>query len=250
MSTSSHPPLLRLVLLLLAMPVLLLAQATGTITGSVVDSSGAVVPDARVIATNVGTKLARTVVTDDGGQYVLPLLAIGTYEVRVEKDGFSPYLQTNVLLQANTQVSVPAVLKVRSAAEEVTVSASANLIQTNSSNLVQVVDQRRVSDLPLNGRNVLQLISLGAGVTTRNVPSSVGQSYVLGKGLYYTPVAMAGARGGAGNYLLDNADNNDAQTAMPRPYPNVDAIEEFSLQTNSFDAQYGRSVGGVVNVVT
>jgi hypothetical protein len=168
----------------------------------------------------------------------------------VEKDGFSPFLQTDVILQANTQVTVQAILKVRSASEQLTVSAFANLVQTNSSTLVQVVEQRRISDLPLNGRNVLQLISLDAGITTRSVPSSVGQSYVLGKGLYYTPVAMAGARGGAGNYLLDNADNNDAQTAMPRPYPNVDAVEEFSIQTNSFDAQYGRSVGGVVNVVT
>ncbi len=242
--------LLRLVLPMVAIPSLLVAQVTGTISGTVVDSSGAVVPDAKVVATNVGTSLSRSAITDAAGQYVLPLLTVGTYEVRIEKDGFSPFLQTDVLLQANTQVTVQATLKIRSASEQVTVSASSNLIQTNSSTLVQVVDQRRVADLPLNGRNVLQLISLDAGVTTRNVPSSVGQSYVLGKGLYYTPVAMAGARGGAGNYLLDNADNNDAQTAMPRPFPNVDAVEEFSVQTNSFDAQYGRSVGGVVNVVT
>ena len=243
-------PVLYFQMVLMGIPGLLVAQVTGTITGTVLDTSGAVVPDAKVVATNVATKLSRNTVTDAGGQYVLPLLSVGRYEIRVEKDGFSPFLQTDVLLQANTQVNVQATLNVRSAVEQVTVNATPSLIQTNSSTLVQVVDQRRVADLPLNGRNVLQLISLDAGITTRNVPSSVGQSYVLGKGLYYTPMAMAGARGGAGNYLLDNADNNDAQTAMPRPFPNVDAVEEFSVQTNTFDAQYGRSVGGVVNVVT
>jgi len=225
-------------------------QVTGTITGTVLDSSGGAIPEAKVTATNVGTNLSRTAVTDTTGQYVLPLLGVGTYKVRVDKDGFSPFVQTDVLLQANTQVTVQAVLQVRSAVEQVTVSSTPDLLQTNTSTLVEVVDQQRVADLPLNGRNVLQLIALDAGINTNNVPSSVGQSYVLGKGLYYTPMAMVGARGGAGNYLLDNADNNDAQTGMPRPFPNVDAVEEFSVQTNAFDAQYGRSVGGVVNVVT
>lgn len=247
----SHPrSLVCLLLLLTALPALLVAQVTGTITGSVVDPSGAAVPQAKVTATSVGTNLSRTGETDGNGQFVLPMLAVGTYEVRVEKEGFSPFLQKDVLLQANSQVAVGAVLQVRSGSEVVTVSATSNLLQTNSSTLVQVVDQQRVADLPLNGRNVLSLIALDAGILTRNVPSSVGQSYVLGKGLYYTPMAMAGARGGAGNFLLDNADNNDAQTAMPRPFPNVDAVAEFSVQTNTFDAQYGRSVGGVVNVVT
>src|SRR4051812_3882875 len=185
-----------LILLLMTLPALLVAQVTGTITGTVLDSSGAAVPEAKVTATSIGTNLARTVQTDTGGQYVLPMLVVGTYDIRIEREGFSPYLQKSVLLQANSQVAVEAVLQVRSAAEQVTVSSTPNLIQTNSSSLVQVVDQQRVADLPLNGRNVLSLIALDAGILTRNVPSSVGQSYVLGKGLYYTPMAMAGARGG------------------------------------------------------
>jgi hypothetical protein len=107
-----------------------------------------------------------------------------------------------------------------------------------------------VADLPLNGRNVLQLITLDASVMPNNVPSSVTQSYNLGQGLCYAPIAMAGAKGNSANFLLDNADNNEVQSAMPRPFPNVDATEEFSIQTNAFDAQYGRGVGGVVNLVT
>ncbi len=226
------------------------AQVTATITGTVRDPTGAVIPDAKVTATHTGTNQARTVATDPAGHYVIPLLAVGTYDVRVEKDGFSPFLQTGVLLQANTQVQVEGLMQVRTAVEQVTVSSTPNLVQTNSSTMVQVVDSQRVADLPLNGRNVLQLISLDASVMTKNVPSNVSQSYNLGQGLYYSPMAMAGARGGSGNFLLDNADNNEVQSAMPRPFPNVDAVEEFSIQTNAFDAQYGRGVGGVVNVVT
>jgi hypothetical protein len=242
--------LLWLLVVLATLSGLLNAQVTGTITGTIRDTTGAVIPDAKVTATNTGTNLARTVATDPAGHYVVPLLAVGSYQVRVEKEGFAPFLQTGVLLQANTQVQVEAVLQVKSATEEVTVSSTPNLLQTNSSALVQVVDQQRVADLPLNGRNVLQLISLDASIMTKNVPSSVTQSYNLGQGLYYSPIAMAGARGGNGNFLLDNADNNEVQSAMPRPFPNVDAVEEFSIQTNAFDAQYGRGVGGVVNVVT
>jgi hypothetical protein len=228
----------------------LAAQVTGTITGTVRDASGAVIPSAAVTAIHTETSVSRAVVTDGSGQYVLPQMVVGTYEVRIAKAGFSPFVQKNVLLQANTQVQVEAILQLPSATEQVTVTSEATLIQTNSSNLVQVVDQRRVEDLPLNGRNVLQLISLDASVLTKNVPSSVTQSYNLGQGLYYSPIALAGAKGNAANFLLDNADNNEVQSGMPRPFPNVDAVEEFSIQTNSFDAQYGRGVGGVVNVVT
>jgi hypothetical protein len=151
------------------------------------------VPEATVTATNTETNLPRTVKTDAAGQYAIPQLGVGHYQVRVEKDGFSPFVQTDVLLQVNTQLRVEAMLQVRAANEQVTGSAAADLLQTNSSTLVEVVDQQRVSDLPLNARNVLSLISLDASVMTKNVPSSVTQSYNLGQGLYYTPVALAGA---------------------------------------------------------
>src|SRR6476660_8892786 len=228
----------------------LAAQVSGTMLVTVRDASGAVIPNAVATATDAQTSLTRAVPTDGTGQYVLAQLVVGTYEIRILKDGFSPFLQTNVLLQANSQVQVEAVLQLPSAIEQVTVRSAPNLIQTNSSNLVQVVDQQRVADLPLNGRNVLQLISLDASVMTKNVPSSVTQSYNLGQGLYYAPIALAGSKGNSANFLLDNADNTEVQSGMPRPFPNVDAVEEFSIQTNSFDAQYGRGVGGVVNVVT
>jgi hypothetical protein len=150
---------------LATLPSLLVAQVTGTITGTVRDASSALVPQAKVTATNTETNLTREVMTDDRGDYVIPPLVVGRYQIRVEKDGFSPFVQPSVVLQANTQVQVDANLQIRSATEQVTVSSATNLLQTNTSTMVQVVDQRLVTDLPLNGRNVLQLISLDAGWT-------------------------------------------------------------------------------------
>jgi outer membrane receptor protein involved in Fe transport len=236
-------------LAVLGTPALLRAQATGTISGSVHDASGAVVPGAKVTATHTETSLTRIVSSDVAGQYAIPLLPVGSYQVRVEKEGFAPFLQTGISLQANTQVQADAVLQVRSSTEQVTVSSTASLVQTNSSTLVQVVDSRRVVDLPLNGRNVLQLVSLNAGVADRRVPVTL-QGVNIGFGTYQNTVSMNGARGNSTNYLLDNSDHNEAQTNLARPFPNVDAVQEFSVQTSSFDAQYGRGVGGIVNVVT
>ncbi len=225
------------------------AQATASIHGAVTDATGAAIPDARIAATNLGRNLTRSVTTDAAGQYVIPLLPIGGYTVRVDKPGFQAFLQQNVLLQVNTEVQVDARLEVGGTTEQVNVSSQATLVQTNSSAMVQVVDQQRVADLPLNGRNVLQLLTLNAGVSDRNVPATV-QGANLGFGTYQVRVSINGARGINGNFLLDNADHNEAQTNLPRPFPNVDAVQEFSVQTSSFDAQYGRGVGGVVNVVT
>jgi hypothetical protein len=180
---------------------------------------------------------------------MLPLLQPGLWEVRVRKTGFNPFTRTAITLQTNTQVTVDAVLQVSTSVEQVNVVSTAPLLQTTSSTLVQVVDSKSISDLPLNGRNVLQLVSLNAGVANRGVPATV-QGSNIGFGAYQNITSMNGARGNSTNYLLDNADHNEAQTNLARPFPNVDALEEFSVQTSSFDAQYGRGVGGVVNVVT
>ncbi|MBM3740619.1 MAG: TonB-dependent receptor [Acidobacteria bacterium] len=227
----------------------LFAQATGSISGTVRDSTGAVIPSASVTATNTGTNQSRTATTGSTGQYVFPLLPVGSYEVRVEAQGFTPFVQQGIILQANTQIQADAAMQVASANTQVTVSSEAALIQTTSSTLVQVVDQKRVNDLPLNGRNVLQLVSLNAGVSDRKVPRTL-QGVNLGFGAYQNTTSMNGARGTSTNYLLDNADHNEAQTNLAQVFPNVDAVQEFSVQTSSFDAQYGRGVGGVINVAT
>jgi outer membrane receptor protein involved in Fe transport len=241
--------LLRIVSLT-ALSSALFAQATDTIYGTVADASGAVIPSAQVSITNTGTNQTRYVAADEGGQYVAPLLPVGNYSVRIEKTGFAAFVQTAVALQANTNVQVNGQLEVRAASEQVTVSATPTLVQAAATTLVQVVDERRIVDLPLNGRNVLQLMSLNAGVSDSNSAGGTRQINTIAGGGYAYPVSINGSRGNATNFVLDNASNNDGYTNISEPYPNPDAVQEFSLQTSTFDAQYGRGVGGVVNVVT
>ncbi|HTM47322.1 MAG TPA: carboxypeptidase regulatory-like domain-containing protein [Bryobacteraceae bacterium] len=239
----------RFVLIMLLFGTLIRAQTSGTISGAVQDATGAVVPGATITATQIATNQSRSATADSAGQYVLPLLPLGEYRVRVEKDGFAPFVQQGITLQANSQVEANVTLQVRASAEQITVSSTASMVQTTSTTLVQVVDSQRVADLPLNGRNVLQLLSINAGVSDRSVPVTVQGTNIGGADLINT-VSINGSRGSSTNYLLDNSDNNEAQTSLARPFPNPDAVQEFSIQTSSFDAEYGRGVGGIVNVVT
>ena len=126
-------------------------------------------------------------------------------------------------------------------------TGEAPLVQATSTTLVQVVDQRRVQDLPLNGRNVLQLMSLNAGVSTQGAGGGTSQIQNLGTAV---TASINGSRGNGTNFLLDGGDNNDSYVNVAMPFPNPDAVQEFSIQTSTFDAQYGRGIGGVVNVVT
>ncbi|HYI93697.1 MAG TPA: carboxypeptidase-like regulatory domain-containing protein, partial [Bryobacteraceae bacterium] len=222
-------------------------QATGTITGSVTDRSGAVIPAASVIVTNQETNQVRDTTADDTGKFTLTFLPVGTYSVRVDKEGFGSSVRKDVLLQVNTTVQTDAQLEVRSTSEQIQVTAEASLVQATSTTLVQVVDTRRVQDLPLNGRNVLNLMQINAGVSTEGATGQTNQIQNLGTAV---TASINGSRGNGTNFLLDNGDNNDGYTNTALPFPNPDAVQEFSIQTSTFDAQYGRGVGGVVNVVT
>jgi outer membrane receptor protein involved in Fe transport len=234
----------------LSTPLLLNAQATGTISGTVTDPSGLAVASATIVATNVGTNLKRTVTADGIGQYAIPLLPAGSYEVRIESSGLAPFSQTNIVLQADTTVQVNAKLALQGTEQKVIVSDTPDMVQATSTNLVQVVEQRRVADLPLNGRNILQLMTLNAGVSDKNSSGGTLQVNTFAFGNYSSPVSINGARGNGTNFVLDNASNNDLYTNIAAPFPNPDAIQEVSVQTSTFDAQYGRGVGGVVNAVT
>ncbi|HYO83935.1 MAG TPA: TonB-dependent receptor, partial [Bryobacteraceae bacterium] len=241
---------LQLTFFLLLASAHLLAQATATIHGTVLDSSGAVVPEADVKATNVQTSLTRSVRTDSSGNYTVALLPIGEYQVQVDRAGFAGFIQKGIRLQVNTDVEVIATLKPGATAESVQVTADAALVQTTTTALVQVIDEKRVTELPLNGRNVLQLLSLSAGISDRGSSGGTLQVNTLGGSQYQNPVSINGSRGNATNFLLDGADNNDLYTNISEAYPNPDAVQEFSVQSSTFDAQYGRGVGGVVNVIT
>src|ERR1700730_12263364 len=142
------------------------AVSTSQISGVVEDATGSAVQAAEVKVTQTGTGLVRTVTTGADGSYTLANLPVGPYQLQVRKPGFSAYLQTGIALQVNTNPAITATLKVGSVTEQVVVDASVAMVETHSNGVGQVIDQQKVVDLPLNGRQVTQLISLAGGATT------------------------------------------------------------------------------------
>lgn len=221
----------------------------GTISGTVTDPSGAVVPGATVRAVNQGTGAAFQTSTGPDGAYVLRELAVGVYTLTAEAQGFKKYEAPNLRLQVNDVLRVDVKLEVGTAVETVTVSASAVTVDSTTATLRAVIDRQRIEELPLNGRNPLQLMRLVAGVQLANQgPGSDVTSGTTYPGV--TPVSVNGARANATNYVLDGAQHNDHYNNAPNPMPNPDALQEFSVLVNNFSAEFGRHAGGVVNAVT
>lgn len=239
-----------------ARPVL--GQASGTIVGTVTDASGAVIPQAQVTATNVGTKAALRAQTDSNGQFTISFVPVGTYQLQAVQKGFAQFLQNNIVVHEFVTVPINVQLSIETEVTQVVVKNAPPLMQSESTNLVQVVDQQHVQDLPLNGRDISQLLTLSSGVTNQNTTGgpegSILEIATLGTatnaGNYTMPVSVNGSRGNGSNFYLDNAPNNDIYTNIAAPFPDPDAVEEVTMQTGNFDAQYGRSLGGVLSAVT
>jgi hypothetical protein len=218
---------------------------TGGITGVVRDAGGGVLPGVTVTATHVDTNAVSTAVTNDVGIYVLRGLPVGRYLVVAELTGFQGAKNTDVVVRVNEDVRLDVALSVGAVTDTVTVSGMASTVDTTTGTLKTIVDQERIENLPLNGRNAAQLMTLVAGVLPDRTDLTSGATYPGTQ-----PVASSGARGNTTNYVLDGGSNNDHYTNGPNPMPNPDALQEFSVQTNSFSAEYGRNVGAIVNAVT
>ncbi len=229
----------------LAVP-LYAADVTGTISGIVKDSSGAVVPNVEVTATNTGTNAAYKATSDAVGAYSIRALPIGVYKLSAEMSGFKRFEARGIRVQVNEIERVDVVLSVGETVETVTVSAQVVTVDTQTPTLKQVVDLRRIAELPLNGRDPTQLMRLVVGVQAD--PRADVTSGTTYPGI--TPVSVNGGRANATNYILDGGQNNDHYSNAPNPMPNPDALQEFSVQTNNFSAEFGRNVGGIVNAVT
>lgn len=233
-------------------PRAMFAQATGQINGVVSDPSGQVVPEVRIELTNVATAETRTVTTAGDGAYAFPLVNPGVYQVKATLTGFKTTIVERVLVQVNGTSRVDVHLAVGGVVEEVTVTGSAPLVETGNATLGTVVDHQAIVDLPLNGRNFAQLGTLIPGVIA--APASLGgangNATPGGFGNSTGSFNVNGMRNQSNSFLLDGAPNNDSFNSgfVMRPPP--DAIEEFKIMTHSYDAQYGRSAGSVVNVVT
>ncbi len=215
------------------------AQATARIAGTVRDSSGAAVPGAEVTATNVNTGYELSRRTLDDGTYTLPLLPVGEYRVQAKVTGFQPFTRSGLTLTVDAIVTVDINLQVGQVSEAVEVTGTAPLLETQSGSLRGTVDQQRIVNLPLNGRDITQLVAIQAGVVARSSSSSEGNAY-----------SVNGSRGNGVYYMLDGGMNTDSYRNNSGLFPNPDAVQEFSIQKNNFTAEFGNATGAVVSVIT
>jgi hypothetical protein len=226
------------------------AQGYGNIVGTITDPSGAVIPSATVTATQIQNGNEFTAKTGANGAYVFPSLLPANYTISVVATGFEKYTQTGIVLLADQSVTVNIKLVVGSSSVTVSVNADAPQVDTTSGTLSQVVDEAHVVDLPLNGRNPAALITLVAGVSDA---SNEGNGTNQGNGKTFPELQVASANGttpAQSNYLLNGGNNVDEMTNVGAPYPFPDALQEFSVQTSNYNAEYGQSAGAVVNIIT
>ena len=221
------------------------ATATAQVSGTVMDSSGATIAGAQVSMTQTGKDLVHTTTTDNSGNYTLPELPVGQYRFEVKAPGFKDYVQTGLELVVNNNIQINASMQVGSATETVEVTATASMVETKENSVSVLVDQQRISELPLNGRQVTQLIyTIGAAV-----PADSGDT---GSKTFWnaTRISIAGGQGNGTAYLLDGADATDAMSNVNMPFPFPDALQEFSIETSAVSSQFGTHPGATVNVVT
>jgi hypothetical protein len=219
---------------------------TGVITGVVKDNTGAVIPNAHVTVRNTGTGLSTITSTDDQGIFVSPPLHPGDYSVAIEVPGFSKVVE-KVRLEVGQRVAADANLAVGTAAETVEVQASGELLETESSVVGNLRTEQAVRDLPLNGRNFNELFNLGAGAISTTAQSTGSIAYTQQRGPSY--FAINGSRPQENRTLVDGIGDQENHNSMTAIFPPIDAIQEFSEETNDADARYGRGNGGTINVV-
>ncbi len=226
------------------------AQGYASIAGTVTDPSGAVVPSATVTATQTATGRITTVISGKDGAFVFPALLPSDYSISVSMAGFRNYTQSGIVLEADQALTVNVQLQVGSAAAVVTVNAAAPQVDTTTGTFSQVIDRQRVVDLPLNGRNAASLETLVAGVVDA---THEGNGVNQGNGKTFPAAVVTSANGtlpNQSNYLLDGGNNVDEMTNVNGPFPFPDALQEFSVQTSNYNAEFGQSAGAVVNIVT
>ncbi|MGC2550225.1 MAG: TonB-dependent receptor [Candidatus Sulfotelmatobacter sp.] len=222
---------------------------TARLSGIVSDATGAVVPGAKVTVQDVGTGYSQTTTSTDAGQYLFPSLPVGNYDIKVSMGGYTSYVQKGIVLSLGQAASQNVQLQVGRVEQQVVVTANSSLVTTDSATVGQLINQKEISELPLNGRDVQQLVFLAPGTT--NVTANYCAANCEG-GVFpseqYAKVNGGGANGV--NYLLDGVDANDTYINTNVPFPNPDAIQEFNLITGNMSASFGNAIGGVVNVVT
>ena len=253
-------------IMILAGATVLWAGITGSISGIITDPSGSVVPGVTVTATNTQTGVQATIQTDSKGFYNFAELPIGDYTIQAEEKGFKEYLKSGIHIDANSAIRVDIKLEIGTIAEKVTITSNAVQVETQSTQMGEVIDSQKITAVPLNGRDFTDLLSLQPGV----VPSAYAaqapglNDRVVGggnpggssglssgtSGLNSGNQSINGQREAANGFMLNGANVNEGKNNGTAVIPNLDSIEEFRIITNNFDAEYGNYSGGQVNVVT
>src|SRR5450755_3495765 len=222
------------------------AVSIASVTGRVTDDLGALVPGAQIKMTAVDTGAVYNAVTNSDGIYTIPSLPIGAYRLESTVAGFQTYVQSGIVLRVNDHAQIDLGMKVGTVSERVEVTANASMVQTQQNTISQVVDQQRIVELPLNGRDATQLITIsGAAVNHSDGTNTGSKSFFSSQS-----ISIAGSAGNATNYLLDGGDNNDSFTNVNMPFPFPDALSQFSVETSTLPARNGLHPGGAVNAVT
>src|SRR5262245_26287761 len=215
------------------------AQATAQISGTVKDPTGAVLPGVEVTATQTETGISRPTITDEVGFYVLSSLPLGPYRVEAALTGFRTFVQRGIVLQVNSKPTVNITLEVGQVTEQVEVQANAAQVETRSVGVGQVIENERILELPLNGRNVTELITLSGAAVQVSVPT-VADRIVPG----FAAIVVAGGFNTSVSYYLDGVQHMDRYSNYNLPFPFPDALQEFKVETSALSAQTGVSSGG------
>ena len=218
------------------------AQATSQIQGLVKDETGAAVPGAQVKATQTDTNVVRTTTSGADGNYVISNLPIGPYRLEVSRQGFTTFVQTGIVLQVATNPTIEVTLKVGNITEQVQVEANAALVETQNTNIGSVIDNQRILELPLNGRNAAELIQLAGA----SVPAGINGTAGMPGGLN---ISVGGGLLSGVNYSLDGALYNNPFDAVNLPFPFPDALQEFKVELNSLTPDKGTHAAGAVSAV-
>jgi hypothetical protein len=227
----------------------LLADVTGSILGTVRDPSAAVIGNVQVVVTNLETNQNVTALSDSLGQYRFLALPVGRYKVEASAAGFQKFVVTGVTLDVNQQRRIDITLQVGSVEQQVEVSANAVQVETTNTQLGQVIDQKKVLELPLNGRSYIDLLGLQAGVAP-TTSSSIQQDRPVSGDMSAGNISVNGQRETANAFLVNGGDVSEGRNLGTAIVPNLDSVAEFRLITNSFDAEYGKFSGAIMNAIT
>lgn len=234
--------------ILLALHTPVFAQGTADIVGRVTDTSGGVLPAVTVTAQNIATKNVRTTISSDTGDYVFTLLPIGVYTVRIELQGFQT-VNSRVELATGDRARVDARLQLGTVAENVIVTGESPLLQTDSSTVSSLINEKTVQDAPIPGRNIIRMVQLIPGAS-EGALSSLANGTRPDERRQTSSVSINGVNDVLNNQLVDGMDNNERTIGTVAIKPSIDAIAEVRVQTNMYTAETGRTLGGVINIIT